>query len=174
MLIPIEKIYIKQKNILYSQQIEELSKNEKEKMDNIQNQLNQFIEEQNEINKKNREKIEELNQKLEEKNRIINISGLGDNSFKADKNMEDKIINLENKIGVLNEVTKRLTQINEQNNDKVDNSIKDINDWMNNFHQTVQNKLKDMKNYIDKKINNLSSSQFNQFNTESNQNNNEK
>ena len=143
-------------------------------MDNIQNQLNQFIEEQNEINKKNREKIEELNQKLEEKNRIINISGLGDNSFKADKNMEDKIINLENKIGVLNEVTKRLTQINEQNNDKVDNSIKDINDWMNNFHQTVQNKLKDMKNYIDKKINNLSSSQFNQFNTESNQNNNEK
>ena len=164
----------KKKNILYSQQIEELSKNEKEKMDNIQNQLNQFIEEQNEINKKNREKIEELNQKLEEKNRIINISGLGDNSFKADKNMEDKIINLENKIGVLNEVTKRLTQINEQNNDKVDNSIKDINDWMNNFHQTVQNKLKDMKNYIDKKINNLSSSQFNQFNTESNQNNNEK
>ena len=143
-------------------------------MDNIQNKLNQFIEEQNEINKKNREKIEELNQKLEEKNRIINISGLGDNSFKADKNMEDKIINLENKIGVLNEVTKRLTQINEQNNDKVDNSIKDINDWMNNFHQTVQNKLKDMKNYIDKKINNLSSSQFNQFNTESNQNNNEK
>ena len=143
-------------------------------MDNIQNQLNQFIEEQNEINKKNREKIEEMNQKLEEKNRIINISGLGDNSFKADKNMEDKIINLENKIGVLNEVTKRLTQINEQNNDKVDNSIKDINDWMNNFHQTVQNKLKDMKNYIDKKINNLSSSQFNQFNTESNQNNNEK
>ena len=143
-------------------------------MDNIQNQLNQFIEEQNEINKKNREKIEELNQKLEEKNRIINISGLGDNSFKADKNMEDKIINLENKIGVLNEVTKRLTQINEQNNDKVDNSIKDINDWMNNFHQTVQNKLKDMKIYIDKKIYNLSSSQFNQFNTESNQNNNEK
>ena len=143
-------------------------------MDNIQNQLNQFIEKQDEINKKNREKIEELNQKLEEKNRIINISGLGDNSFKADKNMEDKIINLENKIGVLNEVTKRLTQINEQNNDKVDNSIKDINDWMNNFHQTVQNKLKDMKNYIDKKINNLSSSQFNQFNTESNQNNNEK
>ena len=79
-------------------------------MDNIQNQLNQFIEEQNEINKKNREKIEELNQKLEEKNRIINISGLGDNSFKADKNMEDKIINLETK-ALLEEKLKKMGEL---------------------------------------------------------------
>ena len=41
---------------------------------------------------------------------------------------------------------------------------------MNNFYKTVQNNLKNLKNYVDKRLNNLSSSQLNR-NTESNQNN---
>ena len=56
-----------------------------------------------------------------------------------------------------------------KNKEKVENDIKEINNWVNNFHQTVQSNLKKMKDYVDKKMNNLSSSLFKQINTESNQ-----
>ena len=72
-------------------------------------------------------------------------------------------------MNALNEVAKKITELSEQNREKVENDIKEINNWVNNFHQTVQSNLKKMKDYVDKKMNNLSSSLFKQINTESNQ-----
>ena len=85
--------------------------------------------------------------------------------------MDDKLVNLEKKIETLNELAKKLSALSEQNQEKVNNDIKTINDWMNNFYQTVQKNLKNLKTYIDKRVNNLSLSHINQINTESNQNN---
>ena len=92
------------------------------------------------------------NLKLKEKNENINKSGLGDNNISENNDLNDKIERLEKKIGSLNEVAKKISELGEQNQEKVNNDIKAINDWMTNFHQTVQNSLKNLKVYIDKKL----------------------
>ena len=119
-------------------------------------ELNNMREEQMKMNKANTDKMEEFNQKLKEKNANMNKFELGDNFI--DNNFDDKLKNLEKKIESLNEVAKKISELNEQNQDKVNNDIKEINDWMNKFHEQVQNNLNNLKNYIDKKINRLSSS----------------
>ena len=128
-------------------------------------------EKQMEINKLNMEKMEEFNLKLKEKNENINKSGLDDNNINENNDLNDKIEKLEKKIGSLNEVAKKISELGEQNQEKINNDIKSINDWMTKFYQTVQNSLQNLKIYIDKKLNNLSSSQNNRINTESNPNN---
>ena len=112
-----------------------------------------------------------MDKKLKEKNENIKNSELNDDQIKTNKNFDDKIANLEKNIGSLNEVAKKISELSEQNQEKVNNDIKAINDWMNDFSQTVQKNLKNLKTYIDKRLNNLSASQINQINTESNQNN---
>ena len=77
-----------------------------------------------EINKTNTEKMEAYNQKLKEKNENINKFELGDNYI--DNNVDDKLKSLEKKIESLNEVAKKISELNEQNQDKVNNDIKDF------------------------------------------------
>ena len=154
-----------------NKKIEELNIKEKENMEKIEKELKNLKEEQFAINKLNENKIEELDKKLKEKNENIINSELNDDQIKTNKNFDDKIANLEKNIGSLNSVAKKISELSEQNQEKVNNDIKAINDWMNDFSQTVQKNLKNLKTYIDKRLNNLSASQINQINTESNQNN---
>ena len=110
-------------------------------------------------------KIEELDKKLKEKNDNVKNSGINEEQPKTDKNFDDKIEKLEEQIGKLNEFAKKISELSEQNQVKVDNNIKAINDWMNDFKQTVQKNLKNLKFYVDKKLN-LSGSQINPINTD--------
>ena len=153
------------KNIFYNKKIEELSNKEKENIERIEKELNYIKEEQKEINKLNMNKIEELDKKLKEKNDNVKNSGINEEQPKTDKNYDDKIENLEKQIGQLNEFAKKISELSEQNQVKVDNNIKAINDWMNDFKQTVQKNLKNLKFYVDKKLN-LSGSQINPINTD--------
>ena len=161
----------KNKNLSYTKQLEELNKKEKENKEKIEKELNNMREKQMELNKLNMEKMEEFNLKLKEKNENINKSGLDDNNINENNDLNDKIEKLEKKIGSLNVVAKKMSELGEQNQEKINNDIKSINDWMTKFHQTVQNSLQNLKIYIDKKLNYLSSSQNNRINTESNPNN---
>ena len=107
-------------------------------MEKIEKELNNMREEQMEINKLNMTKMEELDKKLKERNDNIINNGLADEQINKNKNLDDKLVNLEKKIETLNELAKKLSALSEQNQEKVNNDIKTINDWMNNFYQTVQ------------------------------------
>ena len=79
------------KNELYTKQIEELNKKGKEDIEKIEKELNNIREKQNEINKINMEKMQDLSQKLKENNDNLNKNGLNDNNIQFDKNLSEKL-----------------------------------------------------------------------------------
>ena len=150
--------------------INELNNKEKTDMEYLENKLNLFRDEQMKLNQENNQKIELLNKRLNENDnqnqnntdtkQNLEMGNIYNNNSNIRNNneIENKINNLENKINILKETAEKLDKIKDKNQEEVNQKFEEINNWLGNFSQNVNNNLKNMKLYIEKKFQNLNQS----------------
>ena len=145
-------------------QIDELNEKEKTNIQNLENKLNEFRQQQTEINQQNNLKIIELNNKINKnkneddlmlsQSEVIN----GNKSNNNSNNYEEKINDLEKKIDLLKEACEKIDKLNDKNQNDINEKFEDISNWLTNFKENINNNLKNLKLYVDKKIENLGNS----------------
>ena len=146
-------------NDLILAKINELSNNTNQNLKNIENKLNDFINEQNIINDKNKEEITDIKIKLNEiinENEILQNNEKKNNLLNQDEKLEIRLNELENKVLDLSEMAQKLDKLNDKNQKEIKEKFDEVTCWVVDFKNKMNGTLSNMKNYIDQKVGNNS------------------
>lgn len=132
-------------------------------MEYLENKLNEFKEEQENINMRNNQIIEKLRKKInDENNDVVNMPKEDEinnsNNEKGSNELNDielKFKKMEEDINDLKETTKKMDELHDINKQEAEEAFNAINNWINNFRENVNNRIVKLKEYIDKKITNI-------------------
>ena len=131
--------------------INELNQNQDNNMNEITNKLNEFKKQQDIINEQNTKEMDQLNKGISDQIKEFEsikrslIDEKNNNKIMIGK----RIDNLEKEIDEWLEFSKKMDKLMEQNFEENNGKLQDINNQINNLRQTFNDKLKEMKNYID-------------------------
>ena len=137
---------------LVENKINELNQNQDNNMIEISNKLNEFKKQQEIINEQNMKEMDQLNKGISEQIKefeSIKRSLMNEKNNNNKIMMEKRIDNLEKEIDEWLEFSKKMDKLMEQNMEENNGKLQDINNQINNLSQTVNDKLKEMKKYID-------------------------
>ena len=139
--------------------IKEFNQKQENDINNFINKLNEIKNEQIIVNQQNMKEIDDLNKNISEKmNEFENIKrSLGNENNDNNKALiEKRIDNLNREIDDLIEFSKKMHILMEQNMAENNSKFDEINEQIDIFKQTISEKLKETKKYIDTTLENIS------------------
>jgi len=148
-------------NVVNNQQdimrkINDLNDKGKNEMEYLENEINKFIEERNNINNQMNERLEQLNRKIQEKknNRIENSNLEDKNEIKT----KNSLYNLEENINSLNKAAGIMNEMQDQYKDNTNEEFKKITERIKDLQTNISNKFQETQFNLQSNFRNISQS----------------